>query len=220
MKKRIELIYRIFFIIVCGICVGIHFNINDEYFNSHSFSFFTVQSNIFCLIVMCVLLIKYFSGINLCSHSLVYFKGMALSAIICAFLVYHFGEGRFKYPLFSIGIFGLPITTLLSHYIVPFMFMLDWILFQPKGYFKKWHIAGWLAFPIMYLISFITRCCCNANSTFNNVPKFPYFFLNYDTLGIKQCCLYIFVLLIIILAENILIVVADKFMAKRSCNRH
>lgn len=220
MKKYVELIYRIFFIIVCGICVGIHFNINDEYYNTHSFSFFTVQSNIFCLIVMCVLLIKYFWGRNLCSCSLIYFKGMALSAIICAFLVYHFGECRFKYPIFSIGIFGLPITTLLSHYIVPFMYVMDWIIFQPKGYFKWWHIVGWLVFPIMYFISFITRCCCNSNSAFENVPKYPYFFLDYETLGIKQFCVYILLLLIIMTAENVLIVIIDKFMAKWSRNRN
>lgn len=215
MKKYIELIYRIIFIIVSGICVGVHFNINDEYYNTHSFSFFTVQSNIFCLIVMCILLIKYFWGRDVCSRSLVYFKGMALSAIICAFLVYHFGECRVKYPLLTIGIFGLPITTLLSHYIVPFMFVLDWILFQPKGHFKWWHIAGWLIFPIIYFVSFMTRCCCNPASAFTNVQKYPYFFLDYETLGTRQFCSYILLLLVIIIAENTLIVIADKFMAKQ-----
>lgn len=217
MKKYVELIYRIAFIIVCGICVGIHFNVNDEYYNAHSFSFFTVQSNIFCLIVMCVLLIKHFFGRNLCSRSLVYFKGMVLSAIICTFLVYHFGECRVKYELLTIGILGLPIATLLSHYIVPFMFVLDWILFQPKGYFKWWHIGGWLAFPLMYFLSFITRCYCNPASAFENIPKYPYFFLDYETLGFKQFCGYIILMLVIMTAENILIVIADKFM-KRSCS--
>lgn len=215
MRKYIELIYRMIFIFVSGICIGIHFNINDGDYNAHSFSFFTVQSNILCLVVMCILLIKYFWGRDVCSRSLVYFKGMALSAIICTFLVYHFGECRIKYPLLTIGIFGLPITTLLSHYIVPFIFILDWIIFQPKGYFKWWHIAGWLAFPLMYFISFITRCCCNPASAFENVEKFPYFFLDYETLGFKQFCGYILLLLVVMTAENILIVIADKFMAKQ-----
>lgn len=189
---------------------------NDEYFNAHSFSFFTVWSNILCLIVMCILLIKYFWGRDICSRSLVYFKGMALSAIICAFLVYHFGESVVKYPLHTIGIFGLPITTLLSHYIVPFMFILDWILFQPKGYFKWWHIAGWLAFPIIYFLSFITRCYCNPDSAFENVEKYPYFFLDYETLGVKTFCGYILLMLFIMVAENVVIVMLDKFMAKHS----
>lgn len=185
---------------------------NDEYYNAHSFSFFTVQSNILCLIVMCVLLIKYFLGRDICSRSLIYFKGMALSAIICTFLVYHFAESVVKYPVLSSGIFSLPFTTILSHYVVPFMFVLDWIIFQPKGYFKWWHIAGWLAFPLIYFISFLTRCFCNSASAFEKVKKYPYFFLDYETLGIYEFCGYILLLLIIIVAENILIIITDKFM--------
>lgn len=219
MKKNIELIYRIIFIILSGLSIGIHFSLNDENYNAHEFSFFTVQSNIFCFVIMCVLLIKYFMGRDICSKCLIYFKGMALSAILCTFLVYHFAECRIKYPLSVIGVFGLPVKTLFSHYITPFMFILDWLLFQPKGHFKWWHIAGWLAFPLTYFISFITRCCCNSASAFVNVQKYPYFFLDYETLGVGRFCSYIFVLLIILVAENTLIVMLDKFMYRISKKR-
>jgi hypothetical protein len=187
-----------------------HFDMADGDYNTHEFSFFTVQSNIFCLVIMCVLLIKYFMGKNICSKALIYFKGMALSAIVCTFFVYHFAECRIKYPLFSIGIFGLPIKTLFSHYIVPFMFVLDWILFQPKGYFKWWHIAGWLAFPLSYFLGFLARCGFNSPSAFVNVEKYPYYFLDYETLGVQQFCNYILILFIIMIAENIIIVTLDK----------
>ncbi len=193
-----------------------HFSLNDGDYNAHEFSFFTVQSNIFCFVVMCVLLIKYFMGKDTCSRCLTYFKGMALSAILCTFLIYHFAECRINYPLNVIGIFGLPIKTLFSHYIIPFMFLLDWIIFQPKGHFKWWHTVGWLAFPLMYFLGFITRCNCNPASAFINVQKYPYFFLDYETLGIGKFCNYIFVLLIIIFAENTLIVMLDKYMKKLS----
>ncbi|MFQ9514886.1 MAG: Pr6Pr family membrane protein [Eubacterium sp.] len=216
MKRYVELIYRIIFIIISGICIGIHFSIYDGDYNAHEFSFFTVQSNIFCFVIMCVLLIKYFMGRDLCSKCLIYFKGMALSAILCTFLVYHFAECRIKYPLSIIGIFGLPVKTLFSHYITPFMFILDWIIFQPKGYFKWWHIVGWLAFPLTYFLSFITRCNCNSAAAFVNVEKYPYFFLDYETLGVGRFCSYILVLLMIIVAENILIVMLDKYMFRVS----
>lgn len=214
LRKKIELIYRILFIIISGICVGIHFNMSDEYYNAHSFSFFTVQSNIFCLIVMCILLINYFYEKDIYSPSLIYLKGMALSAITCTFLVYHFAESVVKYPVLTTGLFSLPITTILSHYVVPFMFVFDWILFQPKGYFKWWHVAGWLIFPLIYFISFLTRCYCNPVSAFEKVKKYPYFFLDYETLGIRDFCGYLFLLLIIIILENMLIVILDKFMSK------
>lgn len=212
LKEKLVLIYRIVFIIISGITIGLHFDINDGDYNMHEFSFFTVQSNIFCFIMMCVLLVKYFLGRDVCSKCLMYFKGMATSAILCTFLVYHFAESRVKYPLLTIGIFGLPAKTLLSHYIVPFMFILDWILFQPKGYFKWWHVAGWLVFPLLYFLSFVTRCNCNPASAFINVQKYPYYFLDYETLGVRTFCHYILLLFVVIVAGNILIVMLDKYM--------
>ncbi len=185
---------------------------NDEYYNIDAFSFFTVQSNIFCLIIMCILLVKYYLKKDILSRSLIYLKGMALSAIICTFFVYHFATAVVKTPVLPSGMFSLSFTSLLSHYIVPFMFIFDWILFQPKGYFKWWHVGGWLVFPLTYFISFLTRCHCNPASAFKNVKKYPYFFLDYETIGVADFCGYIGLLLIIIILENTLIVVLDKFM--------
>lgn len=215
MKKKVEIIYRIFFIIVCGICIGAHFNINDAYVNAHAFSFFTVQSNIFCLIMACILLIKEFYGKNLSSKAIIYFKGMALSAILCASLIYHFGESSTKYPLLKIGIVGLPVVTLLSHYIVPTMFLLDWLIFQAKGYFKWHYIISWLVFPLFYFVSFITRCYCNPATAFENVDKYPYFFLDYESLGLAEFFKYVFIILIIIVLINLLLIIMDNFMCKK-----
>lgn len=220
MKKYIELIYRIVFIIISGIGIGIHFNINDGDYNAHEFSFFTIQSNIFCFVMMCILLIKYFAGKDINSKALMYFKGMSLSAILCTFLVYHFAECRFKYPIYTTGLIGIPLKSFLAHYVVPFMFILDWIIFQPKGYFKWWHIFGWLAFPLMYFLCFITRCGCNDASAFTNVEKYPYYFLDYETLGVTTFCKYILVMLVIMISLNILIILLDKFMFRISKKRN
>lgn len=206
------MLYRILFVIISGICVGIHFNFNDEFYNAHSFSFFTVWSNIFCLVIMCIFIIKDIYNQNCNKPSLIYFKGMALSAILCAFLVYHFGECRTKYPLLEIGIFGLPLTTLLSHYIVPFLFVMDWLLFQPKGQFKWWHIGGWLLFPLIYFIGFICRIFCNSRESFLQVEKYPYFFLDFETLGIWNFLSYVLLILVIITAENVLLVIIDRIL--------
>lgn len=220
LKKYLELIYRITFIIVSGISIMLHFKLNDGDYNTHEFSFFTVQSNIFCFVMMITLLIKYYVGKDTCSKWLIYFKGMALSAILCTFLVYHFAESRNKYQLLVIGIFGIPSKDLFAHYLTPFMFVLDWLIFQPKGYFRWWHVLGWLAFPLIYFFSFVTRCCCNEASAFINVAKYPYFFLDYETLGMGKFMNYIFVLAIIIIAENTLIVMIDKLMYKYSLKKH
>ena len=212
MKKNLELVYRIAFIIVSGISIMLHFSLNDGDYNAHEFSFFTVQSNIFCFIVMIVLLIKYYNKKDIYSEWLIYFKGMALSAIICTFMVYHFAESCNKYPLMTIGIFGLPYKDLFAHYLTPFMFVLDWLLFQPKGHFQWKQIATWLVFPLSYFAGFMTRCYCNPDDAFLNVEKFPYYFLYFETLGTVRFIHYILLLAVILIAENTLIISIDKFL--------
>lgn len=214
LKKNVEFVYRITFLIVAGISLLLHFDINDEYYNTHEFSFFTVQSNIFCFVMMILILIKYFRHKSTCSKALMFFKGMALSAIICTFLVYHFAEACNKYDFDKICLFGIPPKDLFAHYLTPFMYVFDWIIFQPKGYFKWWHIPGWLSFPALYFMGFMTRCQCNDASAFCNVDKYPYFFLDYETLGVKSFLCYILVLLVIFTSTNTLIVMADKYMYK------
>ena len=62
MKHKFELVYRITFIIICATGIFIHFDLNDRNVNVHEFSFFTLWSNIFCLVFMIVLLVKHFTG--------------------------------------------------------------------------------------------------------------------------------------------------------------
>lgn len=218
LKDRIKIIYRFSFIFICFISLALHFDINDQYYNTHEFSFFTVQSNIFCFIMMCVILIKHFMHKDTLSNCLMYFKGMALSAILCTFLIYHFAESCNKYDLMASGIIGIPTKDLFAHYIVPAMFILDWIIFQPKGYFPWSYIAGWLIFPFSYLMGFLTRCHCNGPDAFCNVEKYPYFFLDYETLGFFRFIRYILLITVIVLFVNTLIVILDKYMAKLQKN--
>lgn len=220
MKQRIELIYRITFIIICATGIFIHFDPNDGNMNAHEFSFFTLWSNIFCLVFMIVLLIKHFVGKDTRSKVLIYFKGMALSSITCTFLIYHFSEQKIILSYDTITSLGIPIESVLAHYVVPFMFILDWLIFQPKGLYQWSHIFTWLAFPLLYILCFFTRCQCNKPEAFLNVPKYPYFFLDYECLGYGKCFLYIFVLMGIFLAVNTIIVFADKAMYQRTNKKH
>ena len=214
MKRIFELIYRILFIIICAVGIFIHFDLNDRDYNAHEFSFFTLWSNIFCLVFMCVLLIKHFIGKDTRSKCLIYFKAMALSSIICTFLVYHFSEYKIIMSTNKPFILGLPLESIIAHYIVPFMFIADWIFFQPKGLFKWHYIFTWLTFPFVYIVCFFTRCQCNSPSEFVNVPKYPYFFLDYECIGMGKCFFYILMLLLIFVCINLLIIFTDKFLAK------
>ncbi len=212
MKKYIKLIYRISFIIICAIGIFIHLDFQDKNHTLYELSYFTVQSNIFCLIFMCVLLIKSFTGKNILTQKLLYFKGMALSSILCTFLVYHYADGKIVHYSSGNGLFGLPIESLIAHYIVPLMFLLDWLFFQPKGHFKLSFIFTWLAFPLTYLLFFFTRYLLNHPGNFDTVFKFPYFFLDFETLGINICLTYIIILAGVFVSINALVFLSDNYL--------
>lgn len=216
MKHKFELIYRITFIIICAVGIFIHFDPNDGNVNAHEFSFFTLWSNIFCLVFMIILLIKHFVGKDTRSKLLIYFKGMALASITCTFLVYHFSEQKIISSHDTMTSFGLPIESILAHYVVPGMFILDWLIFQPKGLFHWNNIMTWLAFPSVYIVCFFTRCQCNSPEAFINVPKYPYFFLNYENIGYGKCFLYIFFLIGVFLTVNFIIIFTDKFLYEKN----
>lgn len=210
-----KITYRICFLIVCGISLFLHFRINDEYFNIREFGFFTVQSNIFCFIVMTILIIKELTGHDTTKHVFIYFKGMATAAILCTGYVYHFAESINIYSIEDTGIIGIPAMDLFAHYIVPLMFVLDWILFQKKGLFRRHYVVTWMAFPVFYFICFLTRCWCNGKEAFLRVPKFPYNFMDYETLGTWTFLKYIGLIVSFMFVMNTIIYVVDYMIARR-----
>ena len=222
-KDFYKITYRILFVIVSGISVGLHASFNSVLFNAHKFSFYTVQSNIFCFLVMCVLLVMDLSNLDTSSKKVFYFKGMALSAITCTFLIYHFAQAINIYSLRKIGIIGIPMDDFFAHYLTPLLYVLDWLIFQPKGFFLWRNIVTWLAFPILYLFTFLTRCFCNSETAFIYVQKFPYYFLNYENLGVKGFLHYICLMAIIMVSVNSLIICIDKLLylrrKKRGCSK-
>ena len=219
-KERGKVYYRIAFMIMCFISLVLHFKINDEFFNYEEFSYFTVQSNIFCFIMMAVLLFKEFHGQNVNAPVYLYFHGMAVSAIFCTAYIYHFSESVNKYDLTEKGLISIPLMDLFGHYIVPVMFLIDWFAFVPKGLLKRNYIFQWLAFPLVYLLCFLSRCNFNENTAFLNVRKYPYPFLNYEKLGSVTFFKYIFGLTMVLLTINTLIYTLDYLInihQKKSC---
>lgn len=209
-----KITYRFCFLIVCGISLFLHFKVDDEFFNIREFSFFTVQSNIFCFIIMTVLIMKELMGNDMEDSALIYFKGMATAAILCTGYVYHFAESIHIYSIEETGIIGIPAMDLFAHYIVPVMFVLDWLIFQPKGLFRRSYIVTWMAFPFFYFICFLTRCWCNGKDAFLRVPKFPYTFMDYETLGTWTFLKYVGLIASFMFFVNTIIYVVDYMMAR------
>ena len=70
------------------------------------------------------------------------------------------------------------LTDLLLHYIMPAMFVIDWLFFVPKENLRLRDISGWLWFPVIYLVWTYIH---GALSGF-----YPYPFLNTEVLGLGR----------------------------------
>ena len=63
----------------------------------------------------------------------------------------------------------------LLHTVVPLMAVLDWLLFDPRGRFRRRHALYWLAFPLGYLAFALIRGLV--------VGRYPYPFIDVTELG-------------------------------------
>lgn len=74
---------------------------------------------------------------------------------------------------------GLPwVADTLLHYVTPALFLIDWLVFAPKGGLKWRTALGWLVFPLVYGVWTLAH---GAYSRF-----WPYPFIDADQLGMAR----------------------------------
>ena len=99
------------------------------------------------------------------------------------------------------------LADLLLHYVMPVLFVIDWLFLVPKQTLKMKDSLGWLAFPVIYLVwTFIH----GAYSGF-----YPYPFLNNNDLGIARVLLNEAGLLVIFLVLGLILVTGGRLFDKR-----
>ncbi len=99
------------------------------------------------------------------------------------------------------------VADLLLHYVMPVLFVIDWLFLVPKQTLKVSDSLGWLAFPVIYLgWTFIH----GAYSGF-----YPYPFLNNSELGIARVLLNEAGLLVIFLVLGFVLVTGGQLLDKR-----
>jgi len=225
----LSLIYKIFFCIICGYGLLLHISPNDTFYNIHMFSYFTVLTNLFCFLINLYFIITdirrkikhnsttpykpYYSDLY------TFVKGMALMGIILTFLVYHFMVAKYKYPLIQNNILQLLPMDIIAHYVVPLMFVLDWLLFQPKNIIPTAAPLLWLLYPYTYLVTIMTRAFCFPRDSILYLTEFPYFFLDVITLGPNVFIIFILLITFVILAISYGIIGIEKLFCKVAKHR-
>ena len=136
------------------------------------FSYFTIQSNVMCLILL---------SWNLRKEPPALFRGLATVCITLTFLVYHFMLRPESLTLDNLNNLK-NLATSFAHYLVPACVWIDYLLFTPKGGMRLYYPLIWLCYPLLYL-AYIMLIYKPAGGTFIVEGEFFAFKQDFTRLG-------------------------------------
>ncbi|WP_217132458.1 Pr6Pr family membrane protein [Leucobacter chinensis] len=180
-----------------------------------SLLFFTVQSNILCLLWVAALIVVTLSdlaasGAHGTSTPSARLSGAVMMAITVTMLIYLVVlvpttfEQAGDYEVFS-------LTDNLVHIITPCLVIVDWLLFVPKGSFRWIEPPLWALIPYAYLVFAFTAGA--AGVEFNPGQTYPYPFMNVAELGVGGVALWIIALSVALIGFGYVYVVVDRLLS-------
>lgn len=169
------------------------------------FSYFTIQSNVMCLILLFW---------NLRKEPPALFRGLATVCITLTFLVYHFMLRPESLTLGNLNNLK-NLATSFAHYLVPACVWIDYLLFTPKGGMRLYYPFIWLCYPLLYL-AYIMLIYKPIGGTFiveGEVCNVPYFFLDTEVLGTGGVALWCIAIAAGFLILSCLFLLLDKLLS-------
>jgi len=166
-KKNLLVGYRVFFsllgfsAIVTELAVLIE---RGRLVPSNFFSFFTIESNLFAVVILLVSALALTQGGQ--SRVVAMLRGANTINMVVVGVVFTLLLSGVKEVEFT----AVPWDNMVLHYIMPAVVVLDWFLDIPKRRVGFRHALVWLAFPIAYVAYSLVRG--------HIVGWYPYPFLN------------------------------------------
>lgn len=175
-------------------------------------SYYTNLSNLICIIYFVYYIIKYLITRGKTEANLLVKSSVTIVISITA-IVYNLILRPFMTDMD--GVMDLhSISNYIVHIIVPVMVILDWILFDKKGKFKKYYPFIWLISPFAYFVFICIRANFNKFFTYTS-SRYPYFFLDIDAYGVIQVMLNVFIAIIAILILGFIFLKIDNVLKKK-----
>lgn len=216
MRKSVRL-YRISAFILA--VAGIIFNMAAYPHYAELFSYFTLQSNVLCTVMLGHAMLRSFGRNREAGTGEVFFRGLCTVCITLTFLVYHFAlrpENLTPATLFDNM---TNISTLFAHYIVPAAVITDYLLFFPKRRFRMYYPPLWLVYPVVYLCYvFLYSAAGGTFAIDGKISPVPYFFLDSAVVGSSGVVLWICLMATGFTLLSYIFVFADRFMPYNKYN--
>lgn len=220
-NRNAQMIFRSAYCALGILAVFASFGIfeNVYMFRWDFYIYFTNLSNYLCLGIMIAELVacvrkKDDGYTNACPQ----LKFVGLVAIILTFSVFNFllaGEaGRDPLRNWEIG-------SVLLHVILPIMYVMDWFVFNERGTAKWKYVLSTVLFPAIYFVFIVIHAAILGFDTsikngLGNPPLiYPYFFLNFEKLGVGGVAMWLVLIAGAVMLVGALFVLIDKALAKK-----
>lgn len=102
----------------------------------------------------------------------------------------------------------LLIVNIALHYVMPMVFLIDWLAFTPKGRLRWIDPVKWLVFPIVYGVWTVAHGFA--------AHWWPYGFLNVEALGLARAVISLSALLIFFLIVGLGVVTIDRVFGRKA----
>lgn len=213
-KRKISIIYKLF-TLFC-LCFGVSLNLMLTSSVVSLISYYTLQSNIICIILFlcsCIFNIKN----NDERSDLYYFiKGAATVAILTTSIIYYIALKQYGFSMIFKKNIGNILANLFVHTISPILVFLDYLFFDVKGKFKFYYPFLWLIIPADYVIYVYTYSLVGGRFYgIGGSRKFGYIFLDYQKIGIYGVWKSIIAITCLILVISYVIYAVDKIFSKK-----
>ncbi len=214
-RKIISICYKVFTIF--SLISGIFLNLSNTSSVRALMSYYTLQSNVICLIAFMIILILELLNKQYQTDIYYLIKGGLVITIAITAIIYHIAlaPGGFQMDALQNSINNKQLANFLVHTVSPILVLLDYVLFDEKGHFKLFYPIFWLIQPLNYVVYVYTYS--NLGGSFYNIGgsrRFAYFFLDYKKLGYLEVLKWLIVIILGILIISELLVVLDKILKK------
>ena len=178
--------------------------------------FFTNLSNYYCMVMMFLSLKETISSdpnerFNHKNHKFVFFGAMMITVTFDVFnLVLSHAPDR------DLSL-NYEAECILLHNVLPMMYVANWLMFYEKGKLSVKHVLSCLIFPLIY-VSFIMIRAPFITLDPNNpdIKKYPYFFLDIETLGTVGFIKWVCIVLGVFVGVGFIYYLIDKTLAKKT----
>ncbi|GAA1321342.1 Pr6Pr family membrane protein [Nonlabens tegetincola] len=181
-----------------------------------AFSFYTVQSNLLCLVWVALLVVATVrdlrgQGVRGYSTPSVRWSAAVMMAITITMLVYLIVLVPATFVQDS-GYVPFSLTDNLIHIITPCLLIVDWMVFVPKGRLRAFDPLLWAIIPLLYLVfAFVYG---GLGGEFSPGQRYPYPFLNVDEHGVAGVAVRVCVLAVALIGVGYAYFGLDRLLSR------